>query len=75
MLARVQSALLQGIDALSCEVEVDVDDVGLDSAAIVGLPDAAVRESSRGRLRGATSAVGSRRPCASTGRRTTRGSI
>ncbi|MEL6497020.1 MAG: YifB family Mg chelatase-like AAA ATPase [Planctomycetota bacterium] len=45
MLARVQSALLQGIDALSCEVEVDVDDVGLDSAAIVGLPDAAVRES------------------------------
>lgn len=45
MLARVQSALLQGIDALSCEVEVDVDDVGLDSASIVGLPDAAVRES------------------------------
>ncbi len=45
MLARVQSALLQGIDALPCEVEIDVDDVGLDSAAIVGLPDAAVRES------------------------------
>lgn len=45
MLARVQSALLQGIDALPCEVEVDVDDVGLDQASIVGLPDAAVRES------------------------------
>lgn len=45
MLARVQSALLQGIDALSCEVEVDHDDVGLDKSTIVGLPDAAVRES------------------------------
>ncbi|MEO1583955.1 MAG: YifB family Mg chelatase-like AAA ATPase [Planctomycetota bacterium] len=45
MLARVQSALLQGIDALPCEVEVDHDDVGLDRATVVGLPDAAVRES------------------------------
>jgi hypothetical protein len=26
MLARVQSYLLQGIDALPCEVEVDVDE-------------------------------------------------
>ncbi|HED52823.1 MAG TPA: ATP-binding protein, partial [Phycisphaerales bacterium] len=45
MLARVQSALLQGIDALPCEVEVDHDEVGLDKQTIVGLPDAAVRES------------------------------
>ncbi|MGP1273446.1 MAG: YifB family Mg chelatase-like AAA ATPase [Phycisphaerales bacterium] len=45
MLARVQSALLQGIDALPCEVEVDHDEVGLDRATIVGLPDTAVRES------------------------------
>lgn len=45
MLARIQSALLQGIDALPCEVEVDHDEVGLNQSAIVGLPDAAVRES------------------------------
>ncbi|MEM7755362.1 MAG: YifB family Mg chelatase-like AAA ATPase [Planctomycetota bacterium] len=45
MLARVHSALLQGIDALPCEVEVDYDPVGLDHASVVGLPDAAVRES------------------------------
>ncbi|MEM8757427.1 MAG: YifB family Mg chelatase-like AAA ATPase [Planctomycetota bacterium] len=45
MLARVQSALLQGIDAQPCEVEVDFDEVGLDRQTIVGLPDAAVRES------------------------------
>ena len=48
MLARVQSYLLQGIDALPCEIEVDVD---LTSSSekpftiIVGLPDTAVRES------------------------------
>lgn len=46
MLARVQSFLLQGIDALPCEVEVDVDhtieNVG---PTVVGLPDAAVKES------------------------------
>ncbi|MFI4872372.1 MAG: YifB family Mg chelatase-like AAA ATPase [Phycisphaerales bacterium JB061] len=45
MLARVQSALLQGIDALGCEVEVDHDEVGIDKQTVVGLPDAAVRES------------------------------
>ncbi|MBS0190207.1 MAG: YifB family Mg chelatase-like AAA ATPase [Planctomycetes bacterium] len=50
MLARVQSSLLQGIDALSCEVEVDHTDLGdgdeaKSFAAIVGLPDAAVKES------------------------------
>jgi len=45
VIARVHSALLQGIDALPCEIEVDFDPVGLDQAGIVGLPDAAVRES------------------------------
>jgi magnesium chelatase family protein len=45
VIARVHSALLQGIDALPCEVEVDFDPVGLAQTGIVGLPDAAVRES------------------------------
>lgn len=47
MLARVQSYLLQGIDALPCEVEVDFDiaDMGGEKQMIVGLPDAAVKES------------------------------
>lgn len=58
MLARVQSYLLQGIDALPCEVEIDLDEsagAGMDALGggmgggrkqmIVGLPDAAVKES------------------------------
>src|SRR5687768_4759247 len=45
MLARVQSYLLQGIDALPCEVEVDFDVGGIEKPVIVGLPDAAVKES------------------------------
>jgi magnesium chelatase family protein len=50
MLARVQSYLLQGIDALPCEVEVHVNpDVQTDGndprATIVGLPDTGVKES------------------------------
>src|SRR4051812_1737820 len=48
MLARVQSYLLQGIDALPCEVEVDFDPVDMGKEArqlVVGLPDAAVKES------------------------------
>ncbi len=52
MLARVQSYLLQGIDALPCEVEVDHDrgaaastSDGGTKATVVGLPDAAVKES------------------------------
>jgi magnesium chelatase family protein len=48
MHARVQSYLLQGIDALPCEVEVDFDHVDQESNArqmVVGLPDAAVKES------------------------------
>ncbi len=49
MLARAQSFLLQGIDALPCEIEVDFDEVDPDAekrpVVIVGLPDAAVKES------------------------------
>jgi magnesium chelatase family protein len=49
MLARVQSFLLQGIDALPCEVEIDHDETrgtgGEKNLFLVGLPDAAVRES------------------------------
>jgi magnesium chelatase family protein len=47
MLSRVQSYLLQGIEALPCEVEVDYDDTAMDDkgGAVVGLPDAAVKES------------------------------
>jgi len=45
MLARVHSAAMVGIDALRCEVEVDVARGGFERSTIVGLPDAAVRES------------------------------
>lgn len=46
MLARVQSYLLQGIDALVCEVEIDHDETAIDARpVVVGLPDAAVKES------------------------------
>lgn len=45
MLAQVHSFVLQGIDPIACEVEVDVADRGLAKTTIVGLPDAAVKES------------------------------
>ena len=45
MLAQVHSFVLQGIEPIACEVEVDVDTVGLAKTVIVGLPDAAVKES------------------------------
>jgi len=48
MLARLSSYLLQGIDALACEVEVDFDDTVTGDAVrslVVGLPDASVKES------------------------------
>ncbi|MFG0328891.1 MAG: YifB family Mg chelatase-like AAA ATPase [Phycisphaerales bacterium] len=47
MLARVQSFVLSGIDDGPCEVEVDIDEAGLgqNRPTVVGLPDAAVRES------------------------------
>lgn len=44
MLARVQSYLLQGIDALACEVEVHVEDSEDPRTTVVGLPDMAVKE-------------------------------
>ncbi len=51
MLAQVQSAALRGIDAFPVAVEVDVS-FGLPLFAMVGLPDASVRES-RDRVRAA----------------------
>jgi len=45
MLARLQSVALVGIEALRCEIEVDVASRGFAQAAIVGLPDTAVKES------------------------------
>lgn len=45
MIARVSSFILEGIAAVPCEVEVDFDPTGIERQSIVGLPDAAVRES------------------------------
>jgi magnesium chelatase family protein len=45
MLARLFSVTLEGIDGLLCEVEVDVARGGFEKTVIVGLPDAAVKES------------------------------
>ena len=45
MLARLNSVTLSGIEGVICEVEVDVGNRGFDKSVIVGLPDAAVKES------------------------------
>lgn len=45
MVPKVISFLLQGIDAQVVEIEVDLDDTQLQKEIVVGLPDAAVRES------------------------------
>jgi magnesium chelatase family protein len=45
MVVRLQSALLAGVEAEPCEVEVDLDDRDLHRETVVGLPDASVRES------------------------------
>lgn len=45
MLAKIHSFILLGIDPLLCEVEVDVSDRGMDKTVVVGLPQAAVKES------------------------------
>ncbi|MEN0020263.1 MAG: YifB family Mg chelatase-like AAA ATPase [Planctomycetota bacterium] len=37
--------MLRGIDALPCEVEIDHDGGAIDGQTVVGLPDAAVKES------------------------------
>ena len=45
MIARLHSVAFYGIEAIETEVEVNVADRGFAAAAIVGLPDAAVKES------------------------------
>lgn len=45
MLVRLQSSTLIGIEAAACEVEVNVATRGFATTQIVGLPDAAVKES------------------------------
>jgi magnesium chelatase family protein len=45
MIPKVRSFLLQGIDAQPVEIEVDLDDTQLQREVVVGLPDAAVKES------------------------------
>lgn len=45
MISRVHSFVLQGIDAIACEIEADLSAVGLPRTTVVGLPDAAVKES------------------------------
>ncbi len=57
MSAQCMSFLLRGIDALPCEVEVRTSGHGLPGIMVVGLPDAAVRESIE-RVRQAISASG-----------------
>ena len=45
MLARLHSVTLEGIEGITCEVEVDVARGGFEKSLIVGLPDTAVKES------------------------------
>ena len=45
MLARLHSVTLVGIKGIVCEVEVDVGSRGFEKSMVVGLPDAAVKES------------------------------
>jgi magnesium chelatase family protein len=45
VLAKVHSFILTGIDATNCEVEIDVATRGLAKTTMVGLPQAAVKES------------------------------
>lgn len=45
MIPKVCSFILSGIDAQVCEIEIDLDDTQLQKEVVVGLPDAAVRES------------------------------
>jgi magnesium chelatase family protein len=61
VISRVHSFVLQGIDALSCEIEADLNPSGLPKTTVVGLPDAAVRESIE-RVRAALLSCGFRYP-------------
>jgi magnesium chelatase family protein len=57
MLSKILSASVVGIDAYKVEVEVDISSRGLPHFSMVGLPDAAVKES-RDRVRAALKNVG-----------------
>lgn len=57
MLSKVLSASVIGIDAHAVEVEVDIASRGLPHFSMVGLPDAAVKES-RDRVRAALKNIG-----------------
>lgn len=45
MIARLNSFTTLGIEAIACEVQVDVSGRGFTGVAVVGLPDTAVKES------------------------------
>ncbi|MEE8061498.1 MAG: magnesium chelatase domain-containing protein, partial [Gemmatimonadales bacterium] len=47
VISRVHSFVLRGIDAVACEIEVQLSKAQTPGQAIVGLPDAAVKESIR----------------------------
>src|SRR5512142_1412836 len=57
MLSKVLSASIIGIEAYKVEVEVDISSRGLPHFSMVGLPDAAVKES-RDRVRAALKNIG-----------------
>ena len=61
MLAKLLSAAMLGIDALPVEVEVDIAGRGLPHFTVVGLPDAAVKES-RDRVKAALKNIGFKFP-------------
>jgi magnesium chelatase family protein len=61
MLARLHSVTLDGIEGVICEVEVDVGRGGFEKSIIVGLPDAAVKESTE-RVRSAIVNSGYKHP-------------
>jgi magnesium chelatase family protein len=45
MISRVHSSILQGIDAIACEVEADVSMGGQIELKLVGLAEVSVKES------------------------------
>lgn len=61
MLATIASAALQGIDAAAVHVEVNTGESGLPGLVLVGLPDAAVKES-RDRVSSAVANSGFKMP-------------
>jgi magnesium chelatase family protein len=61
VISRVHSFVLQGIDAVPCEIEVNLSPSGLPKTTTVGLPDVAVKESSE-RVRSALFNAGYRYP-------------